>query len=81
MIKSGNVVYNIFIEPQFTILHEGTGQPKFQLFAGMNFQLPKSYEAAARMSNDSLSRPFRPTRGVACEHARQARISHSARGF
>jgi len=43
VIKVNNVVYNIFIEPQMTILHEGTGQPKFQLFAGMNFQLPKGH--------------------------------------
>lgn len=43
VIKAGNLVYNIFIEPQITILHEGTGQPKFQLFAGMNFQLPKGH--------------------------------------
>jgi hypothetical protein len=36
--KVGSVVYNIFIEPQFTILHDGVGQPAFQLFTAMNLQ-------------------------------------------
>jgi hypothetical protein len=31
-------VFNIFIEPQFTILHNGTGQPAFQLFTALNMQ-------------------------------------------
>jgi hypothetical protein len=38
IIKVGSVVYNIFIEPQFTVLHDGVGQPAFQLFTGMNMQ-------------------------------------------
>jgi hypothetical protein len=29
-----------FAEPQFSVAHDGTGQPKFQVFAGLNFQLP-----------------------------------------
>lgn len=37
--KVGNVVYNIFVEPQFTILHDGVGQPGFQLFTALNLQL------------------------------------------
>lgn len=36
--KAGNLVFNIFLEPQFTILHQGTGQPGLQLFAGINCQ-------------------------------------------
>jgi hypothetical protein len=32
----------LWLEPQFTILHDGTGQPKMQLFAGLNLQFPKS---------------------------------------
>jgi hypothetical protein len=31
-------VYNLFVEPQFTFLHRGVGQPAFQVFAGMNVQ-------------------------------------------
>jgi len=38
VLKQGNTVFNIFIEPQFTILHKGVGQPRFQLFMGMNTQ-------------------------------------------
>jgi hypothetical protein len=32
----------MFVEPQFTFLHDGAGQPEFQIFAGLNLQfLPK----------------------------------------
>ena len=42
VVKSGNTVFNMFIEPQFTILHDGIGQPELQIFAGLNLQfLPK----------------------------------------
>jgi hypothetical protein len=37
VVKSDNTVFNLFIEPQYTILHYGT-QPQFQLFAGINLQ-------------------------------------------
>lgn len=36
--KVNNTVFNIFIEPQFTILHNGVGQPAFQIFTGLNMQ-------------------------------------------
>jgi hypothetical protein len=36
--KSGNVVFNIFLEPQFTLLHQGAGQPALQVFGGINCQ-------------------------------------------
>jgi len=35
---SDDTVFNIFAEPQFTILHKGDGQPLFQLFVGVNLQ-------------------------------------------
>ena len=42
VVKNDNTVFNMFIEPQFTILHDGVGQPEFQIFAGLNMQfLPK----------------------------------------
>lgn len=41
VIKSGKVIYNLFLEPQFSILHDGTGQPKVQMLAGLNLQFPK----------------------------------------
>ena len=42
VIKSKEIIYNIFLEPQFSILHEGAGQPKVQFFAGINLQFPKN---------------------------------------
>ena len=42
VIKKDRTVYNIFIEPQWTILHDGVGQPEFTVFVGLNMQfLPK----------------------------------------
>ena len=31
---------NVFAEPQWTVAHNGVGQPKFQVFAGINLQFP-----------------------------------------
>ena len=31
---------NAFVEPQWTVSHDGAGQPKFQVFAGINLQFP-----------------------------------------
>ncbi len=42
VVKKDNTVFNIFIEPQWTILHDGVGQPEFTVFIGLNMQfLPK----------------------------------------
>ena len=38
--KSGKQTFNVFVEPQWTIAHDGTGVPKFQVFAGLNLQFP-----------------------------------------
>ncbi len=38
VIKVGGVVFNIFAEPQFSVLAKGEGQPKFQTFVGFNTQ-------------------------------------------
>ncbi|WP_298712109.1 hypothetical protein [Chitinophaga sp.] len=38
VVKVGKTVFNVFLEPQLTVLHYGPGQPSFQLFAGMNAQ-------------------------------------------
>ena len=38
VIPTPKVVYNVFIEPQFTILDRGAGQPQLQLFVGFNMQ-------------------------------------------
>lgn len=34
------VTMNAFVEPQFTAWHQGDGAPKWQIFAGVNFQFP-----------------------------------------
>ena len=45
IMKVGNTVFNIFVEPQFTVLSKGNGVPSLQLFAGLNMQfLPKQKE-------------------------------------
>ncbi|WP_408096888.1 hypothetical protein ACJVC5_17770 [Peredibacter sp. HCB2-198] len=38
-LKSGTIM-NLFVEPQWTIAHEGDGQPNFQTFMGLNLQFP-----------------------------------------
>ncbi len=37
--KVGKTVFNVFIEPQYSVVNSGIGQPQFQLFAGINMQL------------------------------------------
>ncbi|WP_018901695.1 hypothetical protein [Rhizobium sp. 2MFCol3.1] len=34
------ITMNAFIEPQYTVWHDGPGAPRWQIFAGMNFQFP-----------------------------------------
>ena len=42
ILKVDRTVFNMFIEPQWTVLHDGVGQPEFTVFAGINLQfLPK----------------------------------------
>jgi hypothetical protein len=38
VVKAGDTVFNMFVEPQFTILHKGIGQPELQIFMGFNMQ-------------------------------------------
>lgn len=38
VIKVNKVVFNIFAEPQFSVLAKGEGQPRFQTFVGFNTQ-------------------------------------------
>lgn len=37
VVKVSNTVFNLFIEPQYSILHQGT-QPQFQILTGINLQ-------------------------------------------
>jgi hypothetical protein len=41
VLKAGSTVFNIFVEPQFTILHKGVAQPELQIFTGLNMQFTK----------------------------------------
>jgi hypothetical protein len=41
VFKMGGAVVNAFIEPQFTMYHDGAGWPTLQTFTGLNFQFPK----------------------------------------
>jgi hypothetical protein len=38
VIKMGKTVYNLFIEPQFSVSHKGIGQPTTQIYAALNLQ-------------------------------------------
>ena len=40
VIVAGNALISMGIEPQFTFLHRGAGQPEFQLYAGLSLQFP-----------------------------------------
>jgi hypothetical protein len=37
-VQPGGASLNLFAEPQFTVAHDGAGQPRFQVFAGFNYQ-------------------------------------------
>ncbi|MGN8554615.1 UNVERIFIED_CONTAM: hypothetical protein OHV15_18725 [Microbacterium sp. SLM126] len=39
--KEGNTVFNLFVEPQYTVLHEGSGLPQWTVFAGLNMTFGK----------------------------------------
>ena len=38
VVKAGGTVFNLFIEPQYTVLVEGVGQPLFQIYTAVNMQ-------------------------------------------
>lgn len=40
VVKVDHTIFNLFIEPQYSILHKGT-QPQFQIYAGINLQFVK----------------------------------------
>jgi hypothetical protein len=41
VVPAGGAVFNIFVEPQFTILDRGAAQPELQIFVGFNTQFVK----------------------------------------
>lgn len=42
-VIAGGTTVNVFIEPQWTVSRQGTGQPQFQVFAGVNLQFPMKH--------------------------------------
>ena len=38
VIMQENVVYNLFVEPQFSVADDGPGMQEWQIFAGFNMQ-------------------------------------------
>jgi hypothetical protein len=38
VIPTDNAIFNIYLEPQYTVLSKGAGQPKLQIIAGFNIQ-------------------------------------------
>jgi hypothetical protein len=38
VVPTGNKVFNLWLEPQFTVLSHGAGQPELQIFVGFNTQ-------------------------------------------
>ena len=38
VVPTKKIVFNFFVEPQFTILSKGAGQPEFQLYMAINMQ-------------------------------------------
>jgi hypothetical protein len=41
VISKGKTVYNVFVEPQYSIADEGPGQPEWQIYFGLNMQFKK----------------------------------------
>ena len=41
VVPAGKTVFNIFVEPQFSVLSHGAGQPELQVFVGFNTQFVK----------------------------------------
>lgn len=42
VVRTPHAVLNFFLEPQFTVLHDGVDQPALQVLAGLNMQFPKA---------------------------------------
>lgn len=39
--KEGHTIFNTFVEPQYSVLHHGTGVPQWTVFAGLNMTFGK----------------------------------------
>ena len=41
VMKVRRTVFNLYVEPQYTVAHKGIGQHELQVFTGLNLQLTK----------------------------------------
>jgi len=41
VVPTRKAIFNLFVEPQFTILSHGAGQPELQILIGVNTQFVK----------------------------------------
>ncbi len=39
--REGTTIFNAFVEPQYSVLHQGTGVPRWTIFAGLNMTFGK----------------------------------------
>jgi hypothetical protein len=63
VIKSGRNIFNMYLEPQFSVLSDGPGQPEFQIFAGFNIQTT-SEKGLEKRQVSSLQRGFQTGRNI-----------------
>jgi hypothetical protein len=54
VVPTEKVVFNFFVEPQFTILSKGAGQPEFQPFIAVNIQFKRSRACRAWLARRAL---------------------------
>ena len=47
VVPAGGAVFNIFVEPQYTILDRGAGQPELQMFVGVQHAVREEVAAGA----------------------------------
>lgn len=43
-VRPNGTAINVFVEPQISIAHDGAGQPKMQIFTGLNLQFPLHHQ-------------------------------------
>jgi len=51
VVKSGRIIYNFFLEPQYVIMHEGSGQARWKVFLGIHMQFPGRVQSSIQGSS------------------------------
>jgi len=55
--KGSGVTWNAFVEPQWTVSHDGDGVPKLQVFTGLNMQFPLRSDVFAAFGRGTRAVP------------------------